>query len=108
METYELRGINKTIIDLSILLDKRVKEIAKKEKEPFKIVIRGKEYLDDAEILQDWSKGILTRYAMDQGIKAFVDYKMQTEIKVLEKECELLKEMINNIYEQENEETDSI
>ena len=45
---------------------------------------------------------------MDQGIKAFVDYKMQTEIKVLEKECELLKEMINNIYEQENEETDSI
>ena len=108
METYELRGYNKAIIDLSILLDKRVKEIAKKEKEPFKIVIRGKEYFDDSEILQDWSNGFLTRYAMEQGVKAFIDYKSQTEIKVLETECKLLKEAINNIYEQENQETDNI
>ena len=108
METYELRGINKTVVDLSILLDKRVKEIAKKEKEPFKIVIRGKEYYDDAEILQDWSKGLLTRYSMEIGIKAFVEYKNQEEIKVLETECKLLKEAINYIYEQENQEETNV
>ena len=108
MQDFEELGKNKFLVDLSLLLDKRTKEIAKKKEQPFKVVIRNKEYHNDAEILNDWSMGIISRYAMEQGIKAFVDYKVQKDIQALEYECELLSKAIDDVYEQKNQETNNI
>lgn len=91
MDNIDQLGIEKTKQDLLTLIAKCHNEISKKRNIPFKIVINKKKYDNENDILVDWKNGTLSRTQMECGIKAFVSYQENNEIKVLNAE-------IGNLY----------
>lgn len=109
IENNEKIGIQKTIRDIASLLKKKRKEIENKQNQPFKVIINGEEYNSENEILDAWGGGIITRKAMETGMKAFVDHQQNVDINALKIEIRYLEQFLEVLYgRQEVQENSSI